>query len=857
MMEVAAQDLVLPEWGWHYPDIEADQKLMLSLQAYGQLSPVITYTEDGVRMVVLDGRRRVHCLQAQHKDVFVRHLGQMSREQAVQVALSLELRSDINFASLARHVSSLASQGINVQALGSTTPFTAERMGYFVRLCDFDWSTYEESVHASLFGDEDEEQPITAEALAQMVMDAEAEPAYVPPAKVRKTAPQPHQAAIPTINRLAHVLAFEHTPAPALAPAAPAPAPRVELGKPGAVVLPTYLRAPDRDNPALRWVPSEPPPLDRWTALSFDTETNGVKWYAGDRPIGISIHADGVRQYLPWGHLGGGNLQEEQVKRWAERELRGKHLTGANIRFDVHMMREWGIDLEAQGCTFSDVQHQAALLDEYRHKFGLADMMEEFLPELRKAGGGGEINKERMADYHAGEVAEYAELDAEGVTELVRVFAPRLSAEDLERVRDLENAVIPVVCEMEKNAALLHRPMLHEWYQRSRAMMDEIGWELARDLGFPMNPDKNEDWQRLFEKLGIPVTHFTELGAPSFTDEVLAAIDHHHVQRARRYGKLTSLRSKFLEPYYDVVGPDCKLRFALHQLRGDEYGTIRGRFSMSGGGKNEPRFGANLQQVFSVDRQREAFGIHPDDSTHDEEIFLVRRLFISHEDGCVLTGDAQSIEYRLAAHFAVSKPLLEAYQADWAKLRDPRLRDGKWVDFHRVVQDMITPHKSVTRKTTKNLNFLKIYGGGRDKAAQTLGLSRPETDQIIDLYDSMFPEFKKLLNRASTTARERGWVRTLAGRRARFPNKEFTHAALNYIIQGSAADVMKQKLVELHAERAQTGFVMRFTVHDEVDGDAMLPETEERVTEILNRQSFETHVPLVWQVKLGNDWSKC
>jgi DNA polymerase I-like protein with 3'-5' exonuclease and polymerase domains len=100
-------------------------------------------------------------------------------------------------------------------------------------------------------------------------------------------------------------------------------------------------------------------------------------------------------------------------------------------------------------------------------------------------------------------------------------------------------------------------------------------------------------------------------------------------------------------------------------------------------------------------------------------------------------------------------------------------------------------------------------------------------------------------------------VTTLYGRRARFDNDAFTHAAINYVIQGSAADIMKAKLVELHKERKWTGFVMRQTVHDEVDGDATTPETADRVNEILNRQTFDTKVPIVWQTRTGANWSEC
>lgn len=858
-------ELVLPEWGWHYSDIESDQKLTLSLVQHGQLMPVLVYEDGEGQNVVLDGRRRVQCLhQLGQEDIWVSSLGRMTEEEAISKSLSLELRSAIDYVRVARTVKGLEVAGVNVHALASTTPWTAERMSYFLRLCNFNWADYAQLTHSSLF-EEDEEsveglEPLEDEPEPVEEAPLQAKEPRVPKApKPQRTAQPAPQATISPQARLAHLLQFQHAPS--------APQPVQDAGVPPksapkvaptqvmveAPALPSYLKFSGRERSVSTWTPDAPPSLDGIAEVDFDTEGTGVEWWKQDKPIGISIHYGGRRQYLPWGHAGG-NLDEAVVKHWAERELRGKRLRGANIRYDVHMMRAWGIDLEAQGCTFTDVQHQAALLDEYRKEFNLEALMRDFLPHLRKTGQ--DLDKSRMAEYHAGEVAEYAEIDAEGVGQLHELFLPKLREQDLLRVYELENSVIPVVVEMEKNGAYIDRIRLRQWVKQAREMMNEYLWTLSRDLGFDMNPDKGDDWKRLFEKYDLPITAYTEHGAPSFTDDILSKIPHPMVQLARRAGKLASLKSKFLDAYNGVVADDCILRFALHQLRGDEYGTIRGRFSMSGGGKNQERFGANLQQVFSIDKQRDAFGLDPNDSSHDDEIFLIRSLFIPG-DGNYLGADAQSIEYRLAAHYARSETLLKAYEADWKKLKDPSLQDGTWVDFHQVVQDIITPHKAVTRKTTKNLNFLKIYGGGRDKAAETLGLDRRESDQIVDLYDSMFPEFKELLKDSAQLARDRGFVRTILGRRARFPNKEFTHAALNYVIQGSAADIMKQKLVELHAERKDTGFVMRQTVHDEVDGDALSEETADKVRVILNRQSFNTKVPIIWKVKTGATWAQC
>ena len=842
--DVPLSQLREPDWSWHYVDEVVAHKLDGSLAQHGQLRAIVVrQVEDYLEIV--EGRQVYRALQrAGAATATVADLGPISRPQAILVALSLELRHEIDYVKLGQEVAELvAAQG---SGFSSIVPFTGVDINYYVTLsAGFDWSQFHEEDRQEGFFD-DEDVPPPAETVP-----TEAEVVTAPVI----SRPQPSKTgvgvAISAAQRLSAVLEFEPIqPAPAIE--FPSVDPWDEIPQPTIPALPSGgVQFFGAERPVSTWQPSEPPCLDGIHEIELDTETTGLRWYAGDRPVGIVIRLpDGRKQYLPWGHTGG-NLDEETVKRWAQRELRGKHINNQNIRFDIHMLRAWGVDLEEQGCTFSDPSHWAALLDEYRKEFNLDVLAKDYLG-LEKSGQ--DLDKARMASYHAGDVAAYAENDVHLVAELKRVMLPLLEKEDLGRVKKLEDDVIPVVCEMEKNAAYVNRALLKEWVTRSGEELNACLWQVAKDLGFSMNPDKNEDWQKLFAHYQIPVTSFTDKGAPSFTDNFLKTVEHPIVQLARRAGKMASLRSKFLLAYDEVIGDDNKLRFALHQLRGDEYGTVRGRFSMSGGGRTEPRFGANLQQVMRVNSQREAFGFAYDDASHDAEIYLVRALFIP-EQGEYLSADAQAIEYRLAAHFANSDQLIKAYKKDTEQLQEGRLTD-KWVDFHAVVGDMIRPYKDLSRNIVKNANFCLVYGGGEETATRTMGVEPAEGREIVTVWRNTFPEFKTLHQRASNLAETRGYVKTLMGRRARFPDKTWCHKALNYVIQGSAADIMKKKLVELHRARKVTGFVMRQTVHDEVDGDSLTPETPEMVRAILNRQTLELKVPIVWEVSTGKNWAE-
>lgn len=626
---------------------------------------------------------------------------------------------------------------------------------------------------------------------------------------------------------------------------------------------------PDRQKKYADWKPEAPPELSGINELVLDFETNGLKWWEDSRPVGAAYYLpDGRSGYLPWAHQGDpNNLDEAAIKRWFQTEVRGKRITGAGIKTEIHMAHVWGCDLEELGCEVSDVQHHAALLDDTRRQFKLEVLCKDFLPGEQKvlAVDGDVLDGARMAEYPAGMVAVRAMADARQTWLLKEAFWPELTRQDLHRVRQLEDECNFATCEMERNAQPIDVDLLKEWRKLSDHKLQGYIREISEGLGIRFSPASAKSWEQLLRKTCPEILGEIERTANGQVSTKFADLhafnENHWVELALKAMKLQDLKSDFIDKYDDTIGNDGLLRYALHQLRADEGGTITGRFSSSAIRFNKLAFGANIQQVPDI--------VKSVDKGHDPD-FLIRELFIGGALGLFLSADAKQIEYRLFASYARRREILDAYR------RDPDL------SFHRLVHDMILPHKrDLSYEHCKNINFMKLYGGGLTKLAFMMGhISERQAKEIRkeyapkspprnhpwlvraaevdDIYARELPEVKALSDRMSKSAVEKGYVMDLLGRRTR-DYKTRPYKALNGVIQGGAGTILKKKMIEVHRERKRIGFIPRMTVHDELCGTALNgEETRRELLEILNRQSFpQLAVPIRWDAKIGANWSVC
>lgn len=588
------------------------------------------------------------------------------------------------------------------------------------------------------------------------------------------------------------------------------------------------------------------PSLDGIDKLGLDSETTTEPWLFDRTLVSLSYYLpNGRKGFVPLRHPYSQNYDEVNVREWMWREFQGKELVVANGKHEVHTFNKWGVSFETQGCSFRDVFHAAALLNDRRFKTNMDLIVQEEFPGYAKS----TVDHSKLHLMPAHLAAPVAIEDAELAFKLDERYQSRIEAEELETVLQLENDLIFSTCEMERNGSYLDIPLLLQW---NREVEEEYGkrvLEIHRLTGLRVYPTKSTHMTKLFHYLGIKNEFKTESGGESFEEDALLEFVHLHpaVRLALEARQLHSLNAKYLKKYLASVRPDGRIYYSLHQLRGDEGGTITGRYSSSAMYRAKDG-GINIQQVTKTKKMPKLLQRWP-----------IRKLFVPPAGRRYFSSDASQIEFRLFAHYASRNLGRDRLAAMY--------RDNPKIDFH----DVVMRWTGQNRDHTKNINFRKLYGGGPAKGMWMINKQnkldgRPlmtlrEAEEMDRKYDREFPEARNLLKMAENQAQTVGYVRTLLGRRGRFnvnSADERFYRALNIVLQGGATgDLVKLKILHLYQERRRLGIVMRDQVHDEINGD--LPSDDElpALAAFMNEQEHPLEVPILWESGTGSNWEEC
>ena len=584
--------------------------------------------------------------------------------------------------------------------------------------------------------------------------------------------------------------------------------------------------------------------------VSIDIETNdpdlkklgpGVR--RGAYMIGYSLgFEDGSGYYVPIRHEGGGNLDCQQGLTYLRdnaKHFRGE-LIGANLRYDLDFLAEEGIEFNSIK-QFRDIQLADPLINELHNSYSLKNIAarwgfegkeESLLVEAAKTYG---IDaKAQMYLLHSQYVGEYAVRDATLPLAIYKQQLAEIENQCLENVFELESRLMPVLLKMTRRGVAIDEDELQRVKSYLFQHEIELLKEIDRETGIKINSE--DIWKGrlilpLFNHLGIDLPK-TATGKPSIAFNVIKDVPDKSVQALIRARKLNKLRTTFCESIerFTVNG---RIHCLYNQLKMEQGGAAFGRLS-----SEKP----NLQQV----PKRSAEGK------------LIRSIFIPDEGQDWVSIDYSAQEPRMAAHFAIKYNCRGVESLKIGYQENPRL------DMHERMASIT----GQSRDNAKTIFLGLCYGMGGGKLAASLGLDYHLTPdgkvvpgiqakKILSEFHKAAPYISKLNERCRTTAVRHGSIRTLSGRRCRFPKKsgwgyDFAYKALNRLIQGSAADQTKRAMVLADQE----GIPLQLQVHDELIFSEERGSEQAETLQKCMVEAFRLEVPTICDIERKDRWEK-
>jgi DNA polymerase-1 len=457
---------------------------------------------------------------------------------------------------------------------------------------------------------------------------------------------------------------------------------------------------------------------------------------------------------------------------------------------------------------------------------GLAEYLLD--PEEREYGF------ERIRDGLAGELTVDPANTALAARQVGEILARRLEAGNfMSLLRELELPLIPVLVKMEEKGIRLDMEAFAAFLSEVQEKLDELTATIYREAGTHFNIRSSQQLgEVLFDRLEIVSRKKTPGGKPSTSVQALEALesDHPIIGNILRYRTLEKLRSTYLEPLPKLVDSADRVHTHFNNLA-----TATGRLSSS-----KP----NLQNI----PIRGEFGPR------------MRQCFIAQPGYKLVAADYSQIELRILAHMSEDPHLLDAF----AKNEDIHARTAALL-FDKEPGE-IEMHE---RRKAKTINFGLLYGMGPQKLGKDLGLTLKEAKAFIERYFSTLTRVREFYAAVEETARSKGYVTTIAGRRrllrdinSRNANlaQQARRMAINTVVQGSAADVIKKAMLAVDQDDllSKMGSSILLQVHDElvleVPADNAIPAGE-RVAEIMS-SVYDLAVPLSVDWGAGDNWSQ-
>lgn len=512
-----------------------------------------------------------------------------------------------------------------------------------------------------------------------------------------------------------------------------------------------------------------------------------------------------------------------------------KTLIGQNIKYDYQVLKNYGIDIKNQ--LFDTMVAHFLIMPDMRHNMDLlAQTYLNYTPVSIETLIG-KKGKEQMSmrDVPIEAIKDYAAEDADVTIQLQRKFAPLLKENAVETLfADVETPLIRVLGDIEREGINLDVPVLREFSAQLQSDIVGVEKEIQDLAGTKFNVSSPKQvGEILFEYLKIvDKPKKTKTGQYATSEDVLSKLEKAHpiVSKILDYRELVKLKSTYVDTLPELVNPKTgRIHTSFNQVV-----AVTGRLS-----SDNP----NLQNIpIRTERGRQ-----------------IRRAFIPRDnDHILLSADYSQIELRIVASISGDKNMCEAFQL------------GKDIHTATAAKVFGVAESDVTKEMrykSKSVNFGIIYGQGAFGLADNLGISRGEAKEIIDNYKKEFSAINSYMSDMINFARENGYVKTLLGRKRWLRDITSANAtvrsyaernAINAPIQGSAADMIKVAMINIHKELQKQNLrtKMLLQVHDELVFDVYKPELEtvKPIIEHHMRNALPLKVPVEVGMGVGESW---
>ncbi|HEU5329426.1 MAG TPA: DNA polymerase I [Thermomicrobiales bacterium] len=562
--------------------------------------------------------------------------------------------------------------------------------------------------------------------------------------------------------------------------------------------------------------------------------------------VGIAIATSPNRSYyVPVAHQEG-----EQVPLARVRAVLGPLLADERLpkythhgKYDLLVLQNAGIEL--RGVTF-DTMIAAYLLGETTvglKELAFTRLGFEMTPIEDLIGRGkAQITMDAVEIQRA---ADYAGADVHATYRLVAPFAEGLAERDLERVfRELELPLVPVLADMERTGITLDAGYLHGLSGKIGEIITQREQEIHQLAGHPFNINSTQQLAKvLFEELGLPGRRRTQTGYSTNVDVLEELRDKHEIVAAvLEYRQLVKLKSTYIDALPTMVNPKTgRIHTSFNQ-------TIASTGRLSS-------VNPNLQNIpIRTEIGREVRRAFIADNTSPHRLF-------PDEEAVLVGADYSQVELRLLAHLSGDENLIAAFQRG----EDIHRRTAALV--YNIPQDQVTADQ---RRIAKSANFGIIYGLSAYGLSRDTGMPVAQASRFIETYFQQYPKVRAYLDSSRDYAIRENYVASISGRRRYIPDIHSTNPtkraaaermAINMPVQGTAADLMKEAMLRLHAALVDEGLLskMLLQVHDELIFEA--PRSEVDALYALARRIMvgvgdDVHlaVPLDVEVKSGMNW---